>query len=103
MEIFLKKETPTITTFLICINGQTPRISKGLRLMLRQLEKIFGEDFWGNVVLEFTRYGFTDEDLRKREDSSLKTESGRITQMNTELKKYFDFQVSNISKQFQTL
>ena len=70
--------------------------------MLRQLEKIFGEDFWGNVVLEFTRYGFSDEELIERADLPLNSENERKLEMNRMLKGYFGFQVRpfvNIFKQ----
>ena len=65
--------------------------------MLVQLENIFGEDFWKNVVLEFTRYGFSDEELIERPDWSLKSEIGRKAQMNRMLKGYFGFQVRPIN------
>ena len=91
---YLKENTPSITTFLICIHGQYPRISNGLRLMLIQLENIFGEDFWKNVVLEFTHYGFSDEEINEKFERKL--------EMNRMLKGYFGFQVRpfvNIFKQ----
>ena len=82
---YLKENTPSITTFLFCIHGQYPRISNGLRLMLIQLENIFGEDFWKNVVLEFTHYGSSDEEINEKFERKL--------EMNRMLKGYFEFQV----------
>ena len=61
--------------------------------MLRQLENIFGADFWKNVVLEFTFYAFSEDALRIRGGHESKTENGRKTAVNKELKKYFGFQV----------
>ena len=101
---YLKENTPSITTFLICIHGQYPRISNGLRLMLVQLENIFGEDFWKNVVLEFTHYGFSDEEINERSYSLSNSENERKLEMNRMLKGYFGFQVRPINcKHFQTL
>ena len=73
--------------------------------MLVQLENIFGEDFWKNVVLEFTRYGFSDEELIERaDDLPLNSENERKLEMNRMLKGYFGFQVRPINwKHFQTL
>ena len=73
--------------------------------MLIQLENIFGEDFWKNVVLEFTRYGFSDEELIERaDDLPLNSENERKLEMNRMLKGYFGFQVRPINcKHFQTL
>jgi len=87
---FLKKETPCITTFLICIEGDNLRIKTGLRVMLVQLENIFGEGFWDNVVLEFTKYKFSQDAIDDRADSPLKSEDGRKSEMNKLLKKYFE-------------
>ena len=71
--------------------------------MLVQLENIFGEGFWDNVVLEFTKYKFSQDAIDDRADSPLKSEDGRKSEMNKLLKKYFELKVSNISKKFQTL
>ena len=91
---YLKENTPSITTFLICIHGQYPRISNGLRLMLVQLENIFGEDFWKNVVLEYTYYSFSKHPTKLRTEAGL-TEDGRKNEMNSLLKKYFGFKVTH--------
>ena len=96
---FLKTNTPSITTFLICIQGQNPRMNTGLRLMLVQLENIFGEDFWKNVVLEFTHYSFhADQVGRKNEYTN---EEGKKAEMNKILKKYFKFQVRSFVSNFK--
>eukprot|EP00093_Oithona_nana_P012879 12879.XXX_45661_44291_1 [CDS] Oithona nana genome sequencing. len=89
---FLKGNTPSITIFLICIEGQNPRISTGLRMMLVQLENIFGEDFWKNVVLEFTHYHFDENSIDRRADSNEKSPTGRKTALNKELRRLFEFQ-----------
>ena len=97
---FLKTNTPSITTFLICIQGQNPRMNTGLRLMLVQLENIFGEDFWKNVVLEFTKYSFSKHPAKLRAEAG-DTEDGRKNEMNTLLKKYFGFQVRSFHNIFK--
>ena len=72
--------------------------------MLVQLENIFGEDFWKNVVLEFTHYGFSDEEINERSYSLSNSENERKLEMNRMLKGYFGFQVRPINcKHFQTL
>ena len=71
-------------------------------MMLVQLERIFksnGEDFWKNVVLEFTHYHFSKDAIRMREDSNEKSPTGRKTALNKELRRLFEFQVCYIFSQ----
>ena len=62
--------------------------------MLVQLENIFGEDFWKNVVLEYTYYSFSKHPTKLRTEAGL-TEDGRKNEMNSLLKKYFGFKVTH--------
>ena len=96
---YLKENTPSITTFLICIHGDFARVNQMLRVMLVQLETMFGEDFWKNVVLEFTHYSFhADQVGRKNEYNN---EKGKKAEMNKILKKYFKFQVRSFVSNFK--
>ena len=70
-----------------------------LRMMLVQLENIFGEDFWKNVVLEFTHYHFDENSIDRRADSNEKSPTGRKTALNKELRRLFEFQVCYIFSQ----
>ena len=47
----LKNNIKYIHTFLILFNGQEPRLSMGLQSMIRLFEKMFGNNFWKNVIL----------------------------------------------------
>ena len=71
-------------------------------MMLVQLERIFksnGEDFWKNVVLEFTWYSFSEDAKRIRKNIKEKSEEGRKTEWNTKLREIFKFQVCYIFSQ----
>ena len=61
--------------------------------MLVQLESIFGEDFWNNVALQFSFYGFSEDQIGNRGDSAEKSEDGLTSTMNKLLKDTFKFKV----------
>ena len=61
--------------------------------MLVQLESIFGGDFWNNVALQFSFYGFSEDQIRIRGDSTEKSEDGLTSTMNKLLKDTFKFKV----------
>ena len=43
-------------TFIIVFNGESPRMTLSLKSMIRLFEKMFGNQFWNNVVIAITRY-----------------------------------------------
>ena len=47
------------------------RVTKSLRLMLRNLHNIFGEEFWSNTIIESTHYAFDELSVRRRRSKKL--------------------------------
>ena len=68
----LKNEIKYVHVFLIAFNGESPRMTDGLRSMIRLFEKMFGNLFWENTMLEVTKWGFDagSEKDRKAKDTS---------------------------------
>ena len=55
----LKNEIKFIHVFVIVFNGdETPRLTRQLRTMLNLFAKMFGDNFWENAIMEFTRWDF---------------------------------------------
>ena len=59
------------------------------KYMLFQLENTFGKQFWNNVVLEITKYGFHQVDIEEREGQEKKSEDGITQDLNTYFKDHF--------------
>ena len=64
----LKNEIKYVHVFLIAFNGQSPRLTQPLENMIILFEKIFGTLFWENVLLEVTRWGFSEGEEKERLD-----------------------------------
>ena len=68
----LKNEIKYVHVFLIAFSGDSPRLTDSLRNMILLFEKMFGNLFWENTLLEVTKWGFDEGDLkdRKSKDTS---------------------------------
>ena len=79
----LKNCCDHVNLFIIAVNGQNPRLDASLIGMIRIFEGMFGESFWSQVVLVFTRLPMDSKSLKKREknnkesDGQLGTEFSR--------------------------
>ena len=51
----LKNNCDHVNMFAIAVNGQAPRLDGALVAMIRIFEEMFGEEFWTQCVLIFTR------------------------------------------------
>ena len=66
----LKNNCSYVNLFGIAVNGQSPRLDGSLVAMIRIFEEMFGEDFWKQCVLIFTRMPMDKKARRKREKTS---------------------------------
>ena len=81
---FLKDTVKTTNTFLLLFNGQQDRIDKSLQQMLRELQALFGETIWLNIILCFTFWPYDKTSIARR-NSTGKTETWKINDFNLAL------------------
>ena len=57
-----------IHVFILAFNGESPRFANSLKSTIRLFEKMFGNLFWNNVMLEVTRWHFDDRSIKNRKE-----------------------------------
>ena len=70
----LKNNCDFVNLFGIAVNGQNPRLDHSLIAMIKIFEKMFGDRFWKQCVLIFTRISMDKKNKRKREERQGKDE-----------------------------
>ena len=65
----LRNEIKETNIFLLVFHGANQRVHSGLHRMLRDLELMFGDEFWSHVMMCFT---FWKSDQRSIEDRERK-------------------------------
>jgi len=63
----LKYNVTTTNIFLLAFNGQNPRLTSGLQIMLDQMESLFGRMFWDYAAILITKWPMDQrsQDMRK--------------------------------------
>ena len=64
----LKNDVKFIHVFILAFNGESPRFANSLKSTIRLFEKMFGNLFWNNVMLEVTRWHFDDRSIKNRKE-----------------------------------
>ena len=64
---YLKNEIKETNIFLLLFNGQSQRVHSGLQRMLRDIELMFGDNFWSHVMIGFTFWRFDQRSIEDRE------------------------------------
>ena len=91
----LKDEIKFIHTFIIAFKQQDYRMTRSLKSMLNLFQKMFGEHFWENTILEATHWSYSDHSIGIRKDQNpLLTEAYFESQLNTMLKDNFHINVN---------
>ena len=85
----LKNECAYVNLFGIAVNGQSPRLDGSLVAMIRIFEEMFGEQFWKQCVLIFTRMPMDRKAKRKREKTSGKSDDDVAQAYVKEVEKKF--------------
>ena len=64
---YLKNEIKETNIFLLLFHGQNQRVHSGLQRMLRDIELMFGDNFWSHVMIGFTFWSFDQRSIKNRE------------------------------------
>ena len=70
----LKTRCDHVNLFAIAVNGQSPRLEASLVGMIGILQEMFGEPFWSQTVVIFTRLSMKESTKEDRERSAGKTD-----------------------------
>ena len=71
----LKYEIKWVHVFMLAFDGNNPRLTNSLKDMIRTFEEMFGDYFWRNVVFIVTKWGYSDDAIRKRKENGDSEES----------------------------
>ena len=85
----LKNQCAYVNLFGIAVNGQSPRLDGSLVAMIRIFEEMFGEQFWKQCVLIFTRMPMDRKTKKKREKTSGKSDDDVASAYVKEVEKKF--------------
>merc|ERR1712241_849112 len=83
-----KNVIKTANGFLLLFNGQQDRFDGLSQQMLREVEAMFGKEFWDHVILGFSFWKYDESSIFMRNISG-KTEDWKINDMNEQLKTKF--------------
>ena len=85
----LKNNCDYVNLFGIAVNGQAPRLDGSLVAMIRIFEEMFGQGFWNQCVLLFTRISMNDYAKKKRGKLNKKSDNELATEYVREVEKMF--------------
>ena len=85
----LKNGCDYVNLFGIAVNGQSPRLDGSLVAMIRIFEEMFGEQFWKQCVLIFTRMSMDKKNKRLREKNAGKSDDDIASEYVKEVEKKF--------------
>merc|ERR1712037_341791 len=85
----LKNGCDFVNLFVIAVNGQNPRLDGSLVGMIKVFEGMFGQDFWKQVVVLFTRMPMDEKAKKKREKNSKQSDDELAQKYMVEVAKRF--------------
>merc|ERR1712051_984222 len=85
----LKNGCDHVNLFIIAVNGQNPRLDGSLLGMIKIFEGMFGQDFWKQVVVLFTRMPMDEKAKKKREKNSKQSDDELAQKYMAEVAKRF--------------
>ena len=71
----LKNNCSNVNLFGIAVNGQSPRLDGSLVAMIKIFEEMFGDDFWRQCVIIFTRMPMNEKEKERRLKASRKSDN----------------------------
>ena len=85
----LKNNCDYVNLFGIAVNGQAPRLDGSLVAMIKIFEEMFGQAFWNQCVLLFTRVSMNEYAKKKREKLNKKSDNELATEYVGEVENMF--------------
>merc|ERR1712203_988276 len=85
----LNNDCDYVNLFVIAVNGQNPRLDGSLLGMIKIFEGMFGQEFWKQVVVLFTRMPMDEKSRRKRVKGTGKTDDQLAQEYMAEVAKRF--------------
>ena len=83
------KEVKSVDAFIVALNGQCPRLDNGIKDMLLLFKNIFGENFYKNIIIVFTRWSFDKRSQHRRSEIGL-IEDDHSSEWNGQFKREFE-------------
>ena len=65
----LRDEIKYVHAFVICFKQQDNRMTHSLRSMIGLMQKMFGDHFWENAILEATHWNYHEKSVEMRRSS----------------------------------
>jgi predicted RNA-binding protein with RPS1 domain len=78
-----------VDTFIITINSQDPRFNEQLESTIKLFSQMFSTDFFHNVQVCFTRFGYDKKQISNRKKGKSLDEGSLIEKMQDEFKNRF--------------
>eukprot|EP00347_Sterkiella_histriomuscorum_P019669 403340739 len=89
------KQIGFVHTFLVVINSEEPRFSEMIKNTLILFEQMFGNHFYKNILLCFTKFSHDKRTLRQREKGLKQTQKQIMTQYTERFQKTFNYDLGS--------
>ena len=96
----LKNNCDYVNLFGIAINGQAPRLDGSLVAMIKIFEEMFGQGFWKQCVLLFTKIPMNQSDKRRRAKHAKQGDDERAADYVKEVERMFPNSVGGLEYLF---
>ena len=84
----LRDDIKFVHVFIVAMDSKTPRHTRNLDSMFKLFGKIFSNNFWNNAIIAATKYSFSNDEKRRREnagDTEEKWADGRIEELKNNM------------------
>ena len=87
----LHKAVKGANAMILLINGEEERLDSSLQQMMREMQALFGEDFWRHTIIVVSHWAYDAQSVAERNFTG-KTEEKFMAEWNTLLKGKFQIQ-----------
>ena len=65
----LRDEIKFVHVFIVAMDSKTARHTRNLDSMFKLFGKIFSNNFWNNAIIAATKYSFSNDEKKRRENA----------------------------------